>query len=80
MVYKNMLNHISMCELASNRGRRVRKDDRMLKKKLTAEAHMSASGGREKQHVYFGPYGRYVCVQWSNSGPGHPKDVENDMD
>ena len=65
MVYKNMLNHISMCELASTRGRRVRKDDRMLKKKLTSEAHMS---------------GRYVRVQWSNSGPGHPKDVENDMD
>jgi len=46
---------------------------------MTCWAHMSVSGGREKQQGYFGPYERCVHVQWPDSGPRHPKDVENGM-
>jgi hypothetical protein len=51
-----------------------------LKKKLTCGAYMSASGEREKQHRCFGPYGRCMRVQWTDSGSRHAKDVENAKD
>jgi len=58
----------------------VEQDGWRLKEELTCGAHMSMSGGREKRQWYFSPYRRCVYVQWSDSGPRHPKNVENSMD